>query len=399
MREAYSKLDGLRIAMVVTNDAASDPRVHKEAEALAGEGAAITVIAWDRARTQPTREDRKAYGIVRLGPVAPHGGGLANLGAYRRYWASAVKEILQMGPHVVHCHDTDTALVGLRSLRASGGPCALVLDLHELYRESRMIPRSGVKGILARSAVWWIESFAARRAALVVVANPGQAGCVAGVAAGDARIAIVENTPELSRFPPSDAGFRDRDQGDPLKVCYVGQKRTVDRLVGLMEAVEVTPGTSALIAGGGPAADEVSRAAEGRERIEIVGRVAYEQVARLYDGCDAVYAVYDTSVGNYRTHFPVKVMEAMAVGVPVMVSAGTWIAAYVEREGIGVAVREHDVAQITSVLGQWRDDPAACAAMGRRGRAIIDSGLNWETSAQRLVDAYASRVLPRVPLG
>ncbi|MDH4140725.1 MAG: glycosyltransferase, partial [Coriobacteriia bacterium] len=306
---------------------------------------------------------------------------------YREFWANATDEVVALRPDVVHCHDTDTAAVGLRVLRRLGeSECALVLDLHELYRESRMIPQRGAKGAFAKATVSRIERLAARTASLVIVANPGQAGLVTGVTADDTRIVVAENAPDTGRFAPS---ARERVADDPLRVCYIGQKRTADHLVDLMDAVGRTPRTHALIAGGGPAAEEVARAADMRERVDVVGRVDYEEIPALYSECDAVYAVYDTSVGNYRTHFPVKAMEAMAIGVPVIVSEGTWVASYVEEHGIGSAVREHDVDAIAGVLARWRDDPRSCGDMGRRGRELIQGGLNWETVSTRLVDAYA----------
>jgi glycosyltransferase involved in cell wall biosynthesis len=85
---------------------------------------------------------------------------------------------------------------------------------------------------------------------------------------------------------------------------------------------------------------------------------------------------------------PVKVMEGMACGLPVIVSEGTWVAGYVEREGIGVAVDPADPFAVEAAIVQLKDDPARTAEMGERGRAIVEATLNWEAAARRLVSAY-----------
>ncbi|MDP2182852.1 MAG: glycosyltransferase family 4 protein [Actinomycetota bacterium] len=373
------------VAMVLSNDGSADPRVEKEARALVDAGWDVTVVAWDRSQTLPAKETRAGgWRLHRVGPVARHGAGLGNLDAYQRFWSGATDAVADLAPHVVHCHDADAIPVGTRAVRRLDG-AHLVVDLHELYAQSKMIPQRGWKGIAARGAVKSYERRGVRRSSLVVVANPGQVSLVAGLAEDDPRLAIVENAPERDRFEPAS---RQREAGDPFKVCFIGQKRSVSQLEALMRAIEPHADMSALLAGGGTAADDIERLGTRYERVETRGRVAYDEIPALYEGCDVVYAVYDTTYGNYRTHFPVKAMEGMALGVPVLVSKGTWVADYVEQHGIGLAVREGDPDGIADALVRLRDDPDEAARMGERGRGIVDAGLNWEAASARLIRAY-----------
>jgi glycosyltransferase involved in cell wall biosynthesis len=120
----------------------------------------------------------------------------------------------------------------------------------------------------------------------------------------------------------------------------------------------------------------------------VSGPFSYDGLPDLYMQCDCIYAVYDARLGNVRTLFPVKVMEAMACGLPVIVAEGTWAGNYVLEHGIGLVVRPSDVVALRGALGALKSDPAGVAEMGRRGRGIIEGGLNWPAAAGRLTDIY-----------
>ncbi|MBA4371098.1 MAG: hypothetical protein C0418_05935 [Coriobacteriaceae bacterium] len=372
---------GLHVVMFVTNPVVYDPRVEKEADLLAAEGHDVTVLAWDRAGTAPGREQRGSYAIERFGPLAPFGGGLRSLMHFRQFWMRAAARAVELEPDVVHCHDLDTASAGLRVKRKTTRSARLVLDFHELYRESRMVPRRGIAGMLARAAVDRLERDAVAAASLVIVSVPGM---VERYERMGTHTIVVENAPDTRRFRPRSGPRPER----PFTFCYLGQKRYLESLKLLIDAVGVQPGTAALIAGGGTAAAEVAAYARGRERVEVLGAFSYVEAPALYERSDAVYAVYDARVGNIRVAWPVKVMEGMACGLPVIVNAGTMIGDYVTEQDCGLAVDGADATAVADAIARLAGDPASSAAMGARGRALVEAGLSWEVVSARLVEAY-----------
>lgn len=370
--------------MLLSNDCLADPRVEKEAAALAAAGHAVTVVAWDRSGSSASIEARDGFEIRRLGPRAQHGGGLRNLPLYRAFWRAAVDEVLRMGADFVHCHDADTLPAGLAARKKSGGKVSLVCDFHELYRATKMIPQQGLPGVLARAAVDWVERRAVREAALVVLANPSAADHYRAIGAAE-KIVFVENAPDLNRFRPEPDSDREHDT---FTVCYIGQKRYLRPLQTLIAAVKRLHGVQALLAGGGTVSTEVERLAAGEARIEVVGRVTYDEIPSLYLGCDAVYAAIDARIGNPTMNFPVKAYEGMALGLPVLVSEGSWVAGYVEKHGIGYGIDDGSVESVASALSRLMSDPQAAREMGARGRELVVGGLNWGAASSRLVAAY-----------
>jgi len=377
------------VVMLLTNDFVSDPRVEKEALALCDAGWSVTVLAWDRSQSHPASESRGPIRIERLGPAAPYGGGPKSLLKFREFWRRAALRTQELAPDVVHCHDLDTASAAMEVRRRTGlrGP-HIVLDFHELYRESKMVPQTGIVGALAGIAVRRVERDAIAAASVVIVANPGTVGCYDEYSARD-KMVLVENAPDLDRFSPKAASPTAASApSSAFRVCFIGQKRYTQGLYTLMEAVQRDERLSALLAGGGVAEAEIADAATRFERVEVVGRLRIEEIPAYYEQCDCVYAAYDAKLGNVRTLFPVKVMEGMACAVPVLVSRGTWIAEYVDEHGIGLAIDEADVDEVADALARLASDPALCEEMGRRGRYIVEAGLNWKAASSRLVAAY-----------
>jgi glycosyltransferase involved in cell wall biosynthesis len=88
--------------------------------------------------------------------------------------------------------------------------------------------------------------------------------------------------------------------------------------------------------------------------------------------------------------FGLSVAEAMAAGVPVVVTR-TCPWADVERHRAGFWV-EHSADAIAAALGKLLDDPAEARAMGLRGRALIEQKYRWPSVAGDLVRHY-SRVI------
>ena len=369
-----------RVVMIEGARVDTDPRVAREAEALSAAGYEVIVLAWDRTGTEPGTEQRAGWRVESFGPLADHGGGLKSVPGYRAFWRQASARAIELDSSVIHCHDLDTVPAGLSALRGLGDRPRLVLDFWELYRESRALPQSGIAGLVARGAARWLERRAIPRSDLLITVVEGQVAYNRDL--GAKNIIVVENAPDLDAYTPS---VRSAEE---FVICFIGQKRYVPGLISLMQAIQPHPELRALLVGGGPAEAEVAKAAERFERVEVAGRVEKSDIPALYACSDAVFACYDTRLLNWRTAFPVKVQEGMACGLPVVVSKGTWIAEYVAEHGLGVAVDDTDSADVEHALVALATDRETAREMGRRGRALVENGLNWEAAAARLVAAY-----------
>jgi glycosyltransferase involved in cell wall biosynthesis len=81
-------------------------------------------------------------------------------------------------------------------------------------------------------------------------------------------------------------------------------------------------------------------------------------------------------------NFGNAVLEALAMETPVVLSAGVGLAEDVVRAGAGVI----GLDEVPALLG----DDARRAAMGRNGRALVESRYAWPTVAREMEEAYCS---------
>jgi glycosyltransferase involved in cell wall biosynthesis len=92
-----------------------------------------------------------------------------------------------------------------------------------------------------------------------------------------------------------------------------------------------------------------------------------------------------------REPYPMSVLEAMSVGLPVVVAADCGLAPFIARSESGI-VTEPTVDALKEAVGALLADPVAAAAMGDRGRAAVQVENGMEALGDRLVDVYSAAV-------
>lgn len=93
---------------------------------------------------------------------------------------------------------------------------------------------------------------------------------------------------------------------------------------------------------------------------------------------------------SYSEGFSVGILEALAVGLPVVISKYCYFPE-VESAGAGIET-ETDVGQVASALGSLIVDPELASKMGRAGRDLVRSRYSWESVAAAFVKLYERNV-------
>ena len=94
---------------------------------------------------------------------------------------------------------------------------------------------------------------------------------------------------------------------------------------------------------------------------------------------------------SVREPYPMSVLEAMSVGLPVVVSPDCGLAQLVERTHSGL-VADPQVPALAAAVESILAEPALARAMGERGRATVRTECTMRTVGDRLVDAYTDVV-------
>ena len=154
-----------------------------------------------------------------------------------------------------------------------------------------------------------------------------------------------------------------RDAGTPVRVLLVGDGTEREALVKQVSALKL------------------------REHAILPGRVGPEEALRAQAAID-IFVCPREDLRVCRLVTPLKPVEAMALGKPVVLSDLPALSELVGGEGAGMLVPPGDPQALADALGALRDDPARRAEMGEAGRAEVAAKRTWSRIAETYRDVY-----------
>ena len=341
--------------------------VHDLALALIGLGHDVSVIT-------PADDDAALPSYIvstgRAVPV-PYNGAVARM-AFGPLSARRVRRWLRDGDFdVVHVHEPTTPSLSLLATWSFDGP--LVATFHTSVQRARTLAaaypilQTALEKISARIAV----SQAARR---TLVEHLGGDAVMIPNGVSVATFADVEPFPGW----PGDGGalgflgrFEEARKGLPVLLAAF-EKLAVQRR-----------GLRLLIAGPGDP-DEVRRAlpADVFDRVVLLGQVSDIDKARMLASVDLYVA---PNIGGES--FGIVLLEAMAVGTPVLASDLEAFRAVLDGGRSGRLFTTGDADDLAVKAAELLDDPDARTALAALGRATARS-YDWSTVARDIVRVY-----------
>lgn len=313
----------------------------------------------------------------------------------RRKLESAIKE---WRPHVIHAHSP--MLVGLPALaaaRAHGLP--LVYEVRDLWENASVDRGKFSEGSALYQVARRLESRVLSRADAVVTICEKLREELAGRAARPERISVVGNGVDTTSFQPTAADPAERRRWglDGKRVIgYVGTFQPYEGLETLIASLphilKRQPSAHLLITGSGGEEERLRarvRAQTLDQHVTFTGRLPHDQVRSVYALADLlVYPRLLTRTTALTT--PLKPLEAMAMGKPVIVSDVPAMHELVKRGETGLIFRSGDeedlAARCLEVLGSERHG----AYLGDNARRWVLAERQWPALVARYGQVYAS---------
>jgi glycosyltransferase involved in cell wall biosynthesis len=393
-----------RVCMVVYTNYPADTRVRREAEALVRRGDVVDVVCPRTPKLEGSR-DVAGVGIHTVG--SSYSRGSRPVDYVKRYLpflvASAVKALRlhrRCRYDVIHVHTMPDFLV-FSALGPKLLGARVVLDVHdlmpELYASKFKAGESHWVIRLIKAAERWSIGFADR---VIAVHDPQREALVRRVK-NEQKFSVLMNLPDPALFTPRSEPPR----SPKFKLIYhgmVGSRHGLDVAVrAVAQARHDIPDLELQVYGDGDYFSVVRN---------LVRELGVEDHVRLEQGYvpveDLVPVIREASAGIVpllddpftRYMLPVKLLEYLAVGVPVIASGTDTIRSFLDESTVCLCT-PGDPGDLARCIVELHRDSAKREAYAAAARAF-NAEYSWEREREkyyRLIDSLVTRAAPRSP--
>lgn len=323
----------------------------------------------------------------------------------RRLWAGAIRRLaipLTLRSHIRNARHAGVAGDLYHGMAYMGIPIALdlgkrdrvavVYDARDIYLEARNLARS--RGIVRWAAARAERGWAARSARVITV-NDAYADVMAERLRVERPLVVMNCSYRYEPAEPRERRFHERFGLDPATkiVLYHGglfPHRGIEELFEVMTGLP--DGIALVLMGYGVLEPEFRRRAAEAPwlgRVHVMNAVPPAELLDWVACADVAAMPIQASTLNHRLTTPNKLFEAMAAGVPAVVSDLPGMASIVKETGSGLLVDPTDPAAIRRAIEEiTRLDEADWLAWRRRCLAAAHDRYSWETQVGRLIEEY-----------
>lgn len=241
-------------------------------------------------------------------------------------------------------------------------------------------------GLLKRAWISLVEGRNVSRAAAIHVTSAIEADEILALGLKPRRMFEVPNGFD---FPP-DGGEAPLHDGEALPkeyVLFLGRiswKKGLDRLVAALAAA---PGITLVIAGNDDEGYWPTLLQKATE-LSVADRIRYIGFVEGQRKREALSRAALLALPSYSENFGNVVLEAMALGVPVVVTPEVGLASVVEKSASGLVV-QGDPSLLGAALVRLMADEALRRELGANGRAAAKA-FSWASVAERMEREYLS---------
>ena len=392
----------LEIVMLAISNMRFDPRVQREAQALARGGYHVKIIVPDN-HTPPLAETPLNWGPGIEFVLLPW-----QAASYIMSYPFLLGRIMldyaiKENPFAFHCHDLTTAVIGLAAARKVGTRC--VCDFHEWWSEMsewNYIEKKFVDPLPKTKRFFkFAERFIMSRAdAVITVCDSIAHELEKNVKGSSAEITVIRNIPDLNPSP-NESDYRNLNlrelfglQQEQQLVIYQGGVGPSRNLEPVIDALAYAPRTVLVIRG--PAIEHFAKDYQARaalsgvqDRLFCLDPVPSADVVAAAAASGAVAGLY--TVGqiclSWVYALPNKIFEYMVAGLPILTADYPEVRKLVDHYEIGIVFDPDDPHSIAAAFNRFATEPYLVASMRSRLAAAL-SDLDAEMEWQKIVDLY-----------
>lgn len=382
-----------KICMIAYTFYTRDPRVRREAEALAGRGDSVDFICLKEA----DKAGRRNYDGVNLYPLSAGryqgDSTLLYLAKYASFFlrASFLVSFLFMRKryNIIQIHTMPDFLVFTAFIPKLFG-AKVILDVHDLMPELYMCKfRSGPRHFIVR-LITWIERRSIAYADKAISVHIPHRDALVAHGNAEQKFAVLLNVPDTRIFHRN--GGREAD--GKFRLIYHG---TVARRHGLEVALRAVsnvkrsiPNLEFLVIGGGDDLGRIKKIAAEMDLgdcVRFLGTMPTEELPQYLRRADlgVVPILYDPFT---RYMLPLKLLEYVGMGIPCIVSETETIRAYFSDEMVRFSKPGDERELADGILELYRDPDQRARQVAEAAR--FNASFNWEQQQKNYFEVVDS---------
>lgn len=389
---------GLRVCMIAYTIYEADNRVMRYAEMLAKQGAYVDVISltFDNEIGQ---ENVRGVNVIRVQRrLFNEKSKFSFLSQILKFLFRAMWNVMRRGRYdLVHVHSVPDFLV-FSALPAKLRGTKVILDIHDILPELYVSKFNSQQRSLLFKVLLKVERWSAKFADFVIVANDIWRERLANRSIPADKCMAILNFPDRSIFRRQG---RKRDDGKFIMI-YPGSlnwHQGLDIAIRAFARIKDQAPQAEFHIYGGPGQPELIALAEslgvGR-RVQIYGGRSLPEIATLMENADlGVVPKRRDSFGDEA--FSTKILEFMAMGVPVLVS-NTTIDQYYFNNSLVRFFTSGDDAALADAMLEMIHNPEQRESLRTNALAFIED-FDWESNKYKYEGIIDRLLTPRKQAG
>lgn len=330
-----------------------------------GEQAELSVITWDR--NNDYQQPLPGYHVY--SKVSAYGNKtrkLLNLWGYRKFCHDTIR---RLNPDVVIASHWNNLLMTPQLDRSR----------HMLIYENLDVP---TEAYIFRKASSILEHWKMRQADLTIHASR----FFTELYSPKYRQIVLENKP-TAHVEHSSQPYT---LHSPIRIAFIGLLRYREMLALLIDAVRDDGRFELFFHGDGHARQYLENHAGSAQNIHFTGRYDFEDVGRLYQQTDVVWAAYPNKDFNVKYAISNKFHESLVYGIPTVYAGNTRLGDFVVQQHIGMAVDPYSKQEIRQLLETIASKQEALQTLAANMHQFAKKQTSWKEDFMQVTQAIDS---------
>ncbi len=255
----------------------------------------------------------------------------------------------------LHCHDVNTALMGLIAAKITGK--IVIADLHEWKAECSALDTTKISSIQTK-AFTIAEKFVLERADFVISVNDIIANEMMNCYKINRKIYIVKNMPVFQKFQPYNLRKKLGINSNFLIAYYVGQLAPYRRIDQLIKAVAQCDRVVLVVQG--TIQNEYLATLENlcaeigvTDRVFFLPPISHHDIPSFCQGADIGVFTCETNAKSMYFSLPNKLFEYIAGEIPIVSEDVPAVRSYIEQFEIGTLITSKDLKTVVDAFNSY----------------------------------------------